>query len=128
MQNPDEMMASAITAFEQWRQTRVNKAAKTPIVLQQQAVALLAHFSSSKITSALNISGTNLKRWSKQAQDEQSLTEFVALPLIDEPSSAPLNLALVFSNGSNMRLCGELSPAQLTAIIQSVAASSRATS
>ena len=128
MQNPDEMMASAITAFEQWRQTRVNRAAKTPTVLQQQAAALLAHFASSKITSALKISGTNIKRWSKQVKNKQSLTEFVPLPLIDEPASAPLNVALVFNNGCHMRLCGELSPAQLTAITQSIAASSKATS
>jgi hypothetical protein len=122
MQNSDKMMASAIIAFEKWRQMRVNRA-KTPVALQQQAVALLAHFSSSKITSALNVSGANLKRWSDLAQDKQSLTEFIALPPSDEPSSAPLNLALVFNNGANMRLCGELSPVQLTAIIQSVATS-----
>ena len=128
MQNPDEMMASAITAFEQWRQTRVNRAAKTPIVLQQQAAALLAHFASSKITSALKISGTNIKRWSKQVKNKQILTEFVPLPLIDEPASDTLNVALVFNNGCHMRLCGELSPAQLTAITQSIAASSKATS
>jgi len=128
MQNPDEMMASAITVFKQWRETRVNRSAKTPSAVQAKAVALLAHFSSSKITSALNISGTNLKRWSNQLQDKQSLTEFVALPSIDEPSTAPLSLSLVFNNGANMHLCGELSPIQLTAIIQSVAASSRATS
>ena len=28
MQNSDEMMASAITAFKQWRDTRVNRAVK----------------------------------------------------------------------------------------------------
>ena len=128
MQNPDEMMASAITVFTKWREKRVNRAVKTPSALQAQAVALIAHFSSSKITSALNISGTNLKRWSKQLQDNQSLTEFVALPSIDQSSATPLSLGLVFNNGSNMHLCGDLSPAQLTAIIQSVAASSGAAS
>jgi len=125
MQNPDEMMASTITAFKQWRDTRVNRAVKTPTVLQAQASALLKHFPSSKITVALSISGTNLKRWSTLVQDEQNLTEFVALPPLEAPSSAPLSMQVVFNNGCHLRLCGELSPAQLTAITQSVAASSR---
>lgn len=128
MQNPDKMMATAITAFEQWRQNRVNKAVKTPSLLQQQAVALLAHFSSSKINTTLNISGANLKRWSAQVHNKQRQTEFIALPPIDEASPAALNMTLVFNNGCHMRLCGELSPAQLSAITQSVATSSGATS
>ena len=125
MQNPDEMMASTITAFKQWRDTRVNRAVKTPTVLQAQASALLKHFPSSKITVALSISGTNLKRWSTLVQDEQNLTEFVALPPLEAPSSAPLSMQVVFNNGCHLRLCGELSLAQLTAITQSVATSSR---
>lgn len=125
MQNPDEMMSSAITAFKQWRDTRVNRAVKTPAVLQAQASALLKHFPSSKVTVALSISGTNLKRWSKLAQEKQDLTEFVALPSIESPSPSQLSVEVAFNNGCHMRLCGELSSAQLTAITQSVAASSR---
>jgi hypothetical protein len=124
MQNPDEMMALAITAFKQWRDTRVNRAVKTPVSLQAQAVALIAYFPSSQITAALNLSGANIKRWSEQAQDKQNLTEFVALPAIETPSAVSLSVAVVFNNGCHMRLCGELSPAQLTAITQSVATSS----
>jgi len=127
MQNSDEMMASAITAFKQWRDTRVNRAVKTPSVLQAQAAALLEYFPSSKIIVALNISGTNLKRWSKLAQDKQSLTEFVALPPLETPSSTSLSMEVIFNNGCHLRLCGELSSTQLTAITQSVAASSRGT-
>lgn len=124
MNTPEKMMVSTITAFKQWRETRVNRAVKTPIELQMQAAALLAYFSFSKITSALCISGTNLKCWSKQ-QDKQSQTEFITLPPIDAPSSTSLSVTLTFNNGSHMSLCGELSPAQLTAITQSVAASPR---
>ena len=125
MKNPDEMMLSAITAFKKWRDTRVNRAVKTPTVLQEKAFALLKHFPSSKVTVALSISGTNLKHWSKLAQEKQDLTEFVALPSIVSPSSAPLSVEVAFNNGCHMRLCGELSSVQLTAITQSVAASSR---
>jgi len=124
MENPEKRMASAITAFKQWRETRLNRAVKTPIILQAQAADLLADFPFSKITSALHISGTNLKCWSKQ-QDKQSQTEFITLPPIDVPLSASLSVTLTFNNGSHMSLCGELSPAQLTAITQSIAASPR---
>ena len=121
MQNPDEMMAIAVTAFQQWRNTRAHRVVKTPEALQQQAVALLAHFSSSKITAALGVSGANFKRWSSQKTTKHSLTEFVALPAVDEPQSAPLSLELAFSNGCHLRLCGDISPAQLTVITQSAA-------
>jgi len=124
MNTPEKMMVSTITAFKQWRETRVNRAVKTPIELQTQATALLAHFSFSKITSALHISGTNLKCWSKQ-QDKQSQTAFITLPPIDAPLSTSLSVTLTFNNGSQMCLCGELSPAQLTAITQSISASPR---
>jgi hypothetical protein len=63
MQNPDEMMALAVTAFQHWRTSRANRVVKTPPALQQQAAALRASFSSSKIMKALSVSGTNLKRW-----------------------------------------------------------------
>ena len=116
MQNPDEMMALAVTTFQQWRLTRAHRAVKTPRALQQQAVALLAHFSSSKIMSALKLSGANLKRWSTNLQVQHHLTEFVALPPVDEPLPAPLSLELAFSNGCHMRLCGDITPAQLIAI------------
>jgi hypothetical protein len=127
MKNPEKMMVSTIAAFKQWRQTRVHRTVKTPLILQTQAAALLAHFSYSKITSALNISGTNLKCWFEQ-QDKQSQTEFITLPPLDAPSSTSLSVTLTFNNGAHMCLCGELSPDQLTAITQSVAASSRAIS
>ena len=128
MQNPDEMMALAVTVFQQWRKTRVHRVVKTPKALQQQAVALLAHFSSSKITSALKLSGANLKRWSTNLQDQHNPTEFVSLPPVDRPLPAPLSLELAFSNGCHMRLCGDISPAKLIAITQSVTASLKVTS
>jgi hypothetical protein len=126
MQTPNEMMASAIVAFELWRENKGHSAAKTPENLRQQAVALLDHFSSSKIVSALSLSGTGLKRWS--LDDNAELTEFVTLPTIDNAAITSLNVELSSGNGCHMRLCGEISPAQLTAITQTVTAHSRATS
>ena len=129
MQNPVEMMALAINAFKEWRETRQHAVSKTPKVLQQQAVALLAHFSSSKVISALNISGTNIKLWSKHGHNKHDPTEFVTLPSLDESSlHAQLSMELAFGNGCYMRFYGEISPAQLTALTQSVNTSSRTAS
>ena len=129
MQTPDEMMALTIKAFKEWRETRQYSVSKTPKRLQQQVVALLVHFSSSKVMSALNISGTNIKRWSKHNQDKHDPAEFVTLPSIDEPSPhAQLSMELAFNNGCCMRFYGAISPAQLTALTQSVDTSSRTAS
>lgn len=124
MQTPDDLMALAITAFEQWRKTRVHRVLKTPEILQQQAVELLTHFSSSQIMKTLNISGTNFKQWTKQ--HKHNLAEFITLPPIEQPSSAPLSLELAFGDACHLRLYGEISPAQLSAITQSITASSAA--
>ena len=123
MQNSDERMAATVAAFEQWRAQRPHPKQVTPEPLQQQAVALLAHFPSPQVVSKLNISGTNLKRWTGQLPDQNQGTEFITLPHhVDKPQTTQLNLELAFGNGCLMRLCGDISPAQLTAITQSVTA------
>ena len=120
MQNPNELMSSTVAAFAQWRATRVHSTQTTPIKLQQQAVALLDHFSSSQVTANLNISGTNIKRW---VADNNGQDDFILLPdvVAEPPKTSQLNLELTFGNGCLMRLNGDISPAQLTAITQSVA-------
>jgi hypothetical protein len=118
MQNPDEMMALAVTAFQHWRTSRAHRVVKTPHALQQQAAALRASFSSSKIMKALSVSGTNLKRWSSQKQTKRSLTEFVALPSINEPQPAPLSLELAFTNGCHLRLCENVTNKRVTHAVQ----------
>jgi hypothetical protein len=123
MKNRDELMAATVAAFEQWRANRSHPTQATPKRLCQQAVALLEHFPSLQVISKLNISGTNLKRWAGHGQppEQNQVTEFITLPThLDKPEPAQLNLELTFGNGCLMRLCGDISPAQLTAITQSV--------
>jgi hypothetical protein len=121
MQNPDEHMAATVASFEQWRAQRPHPTQVTPEYLQQQAVALLAHFPSPQVIAKLNISGTNLKRWAEQPPTSNQITEFITLPeQADKPEVTPLNLELAFNNGCLMRLSGDISPAHLTAITQSV--------
>ena len=121
-QNETQQLAATATAFEQWRNARTYSTAKTPEPLKQQAVALLSCHSPSAIMKALGISGGNIKRWSQQPQQaDGEATTFVALPAVDEPAPTGLNLELTFSNGCHLRLQGDISPAQLTALEQSAA-------
>ena len=123
MQNPKKRLATVVKAFEQWRQTRHNSTQVTPTELQQQAVTLLEYFSSSHIMAALHISGSNLKRWSQQQQQStEQVTEFVPLPLVEQPVPAQLNLELTLGQGCHIRLSGDISPAHLSAITQNITA------
>ena len=122
MANQNQQLSAVATAFEQWRNTRAYPKVKTPETLRQQAVALLAHYSASTIIKTLNISGTNMQRWSQQSQASSSEAEFVTLPYVAEPvrADAGLNLELTFNNGCQLRLQGDISPAQLLALAQGV--------
>ena len=120
MTTQNQPMAAAIAAFSQWRKTRVHPTEKTPATLQQQAVALLDHYSVSKITVTLNISGTNLKRWAGLAEHHQDVTEFVALPHAVDPTPSPLNLELTFSNGCHLCLQSDISVELLVALTHKI--------
>ena len=120
MQNPNKLMSAAATAFALWRQNRSHPTQATPAKLQQQAVALLDHFPTPQVVAKLNVNSTILKRWANDIKDQNN---FISLPDVIEPlpRSGQLNLELAFTNGCVMRLDGDISPAQLTAITQSVA-------
>ncbi|MFT4927400.1 MAG: hypothetical protein ACI8WB_003507 [Phenylobacterium sp.] len=124
MTKQNQLMAAAIAAFEQWRRARVHPTQRTPDPLQQQAVALLEHYAFSQITSTLNISVPNLKRWAQSSPQTSEIAEFVALPhvRVDEPHQPELSLELAFNNGCHMRLQGDISPEHLIALTQGVTA------
>ena len=61
--SPADELSRSIDAFKQWRATRKKSTRKTPEGLQQQAVELLAHYSRSRVSSELGLSGTQVKRW-----------------------------------------------------------------
>jgi hypothetical protein len=95
MQHPDERMAATVAAFEQWQAQRPYPKQVTPALLQQQAVALLAHFPSPQIVAKLNISGINLKRYPGQLPTDNQMTKFITLPQqADKPQarSCPFGL------------------------------------
>ncbi|MCG6200562.1 hypothetical protein [Psychromonas antarctica] len=115
MSNP-EQLSSVITAFEQWRHHKNGR--QTPALLRQQAVALLDNYSSSRITSALRISGTQLKQWTESLQVVNKPAPFVHLPLSSSVQHKSLNLELHFRHGEQLTLCGDISLSLITAMIQ----------
>jgi hypothetical protein len=56
-----DQLSIVVTAFEYWRSNRNGRQVPTPTALREQTVELLNHYSSSQITSALRISGSQLK-------------------------------------------------------------------
>ena len=117
MSNP-EPLSSVVMAFEQWRNNRKGRQARTPTSLRQQAVALLEHYASSKITSALKLSGSQLKQWAESLHGANNPEPFVHLPLWVSPPHSSLNLTLSFRHGEQLSLSGDISSTVLTAIIQ----------
>lgn len=117
MSKPDHLNR-VIAAFEQWRLTKNKHQTIIPTPLRQQAVALLDEYSSSKITAALRLSGSQLKSWAGlHPLDEQALA-FVQLPRVSALPQQTLSIALHFRHGGQLTLSGEMSPALLSAIIR----------
>ena len=114
-----DQLGAAVHAFEQWRATRANSSEKTPATLRQQAIALQGKYPRSKITSALNVSGSNFKLWQQESTATQiDETAFITLPSVTTP---PLNLTLDFISGCKLQLSGDITPELLCALTKQVA-------
>jgi hypothetical protein len=109
-------------AFEQWRFNRLKPRERTPLHLRQQAVSLSNTYSSSKITTALKISGTQLKQWLKLLAPHQTSQEFIHLPHSNSPTIDTLNLELSFENGVTFSLNGPIPATLISTIIQEIKA------
>ncbi|WP_159818046.1 hypothetical protein [Colwellia sp. 20A7] len=107
MPNQDQL-TTVVTAFEHWRSNRSGRQVTTPIALREQAVALLNHYSSSKITSALRISGGQLKQWRNTLEPAEKAPLFVHLPISPPPllTQPPFTVELRFAQGNEMSLSG----------------------
>lgn len=106
MSNQDQL-PPVVAAFEQWRNNRNGRQVATPQHLRQQAVLLLEYCSSSTITCALRISGTQLKQWRECSAPAN--TEFVSLPLVNGSCDPQQRLELRLHNGAHLSLSGALS-------------------
>lgn len=117
MSKPDHLNR-VIAAFEQWRQTKNKHQTIIPTPLRQQAVALLDEYSSSKITAALRLSGSQLKSWAEVHHVDEQPPLFVHLPLAPALPKQTLGIALHFRHGGQLTLSGDISTALLGAIIR----------
>lgn len=105
MPNQDQI-STVVTAFELWRSNRNGRQAPTPETLREQAVLLLNNYSSSAITSALRISGSQLKQWRNSHELPEKTPKFVHLPISSSQMQSPLNIELRFAHGDQMCLSG----------------------
>ncbi|MGL1959078.1 MAG: hypothetical protein OCD00_17395 [Colwellia sp.] len=71
-----------------------------PNALREQAVALLKYYSSSKITSALRISGGQLKQWKNSVSSPENTPQFVQLPISAPSAQTPFNVELCFAQST----------------------------
>jgi hypothetical protein len=119
MPNQDQL-SIVVTAFEHWRSNRNGRQVPTPTALREQAVALLNHYSSSQITSALRISGSQLKQWRKCVAPTKIKPQFVHLP-ISSPSTLPsVKVELCFASGDQMNLSGAVNGDMLISFISAM--------
>lgn len=116
MSNLDQL-STLVTAFEHWRSNRNGRQVPTPMALREQAVGLLEHYSSSKITSALRISGSQLKQWKNSATSPENTPQFVHLPISAPSAQTPFNIELRFAQGDAMSLSGIDDPHILISLI-----------
>ncbi len=120
MSNKDNLQTLA-TAFEQWRNTRTHRAAKTPKPLRQQAVKLLPHYSISQIIQRLKLNHAQLKNWADGSNKIPPPNQFVTLPEASEDLSAcALTLEWQFPDGAQCRLSGDLSKTVINAFMQTL--------
>ena len=115
-----DKLTNAVKAFEQWRNNRNERQARTPATLREQAALLLSDYSSSKIISALKISGTQLKQWRTALGLTEPLPQFVALPTLSSLPNEPSHIEFRFSNGDQLSLSGDISLNIITAIIREI--------
>ena len=110
-----------IEAFELWRHNRGSRRATTPQALRKQAVDLLEHYSSSKVTSILRISGSQLKQWREFVKPSQINHDFIQLPEQTEEHhivNEHPRIELRFCNGTALNFSGEITHALLVTMIQ----------
>ena len=110
-----------VEAFELWRHNRGCRKSPTPQALRKKAVDLLEHCSSSKVTSMLRLSGSQLKQWRESVKTSQTNHDFIHLPAQNEAHhivNEHPRIELRFCNGTALNFSGEMTQALLVTFIQ----------
>lgn len=116
MSNKDQL-STVVSAFEHWRSNRNGRQVPTPNALREQAVALLNHYSSSQITSALRISGSQLKQWRISTAPTETTPQFIHLPIPTSPTQSCAKVELCFASGDQMHLSGVVDSDMLISLV-----------
>ena len=114
-----DKLLNTFANFEQWRSQKSARNSATPEHLCRQAVALLSHYSKTKIVTKLRISTEQFNRWCllDKAPDESS--QFIQLPQIP-PSPEAISIEAKFSNGNQLIVSGKLDEHVITQLIEAV--------
>jgi hypothetical protein len=117
---PSEPLASVVSAFAHWRSHKTGS--KTPADLRKQAVALRTSYSASKITKALNLSGSQFKRWCQQVETVGT-PDFIHLPtpIATVRDAIPNSVEVFFNSGERLCLNGS-DNAMLVSLVQALKA------
>jgi len=116
-----DQLSTLVTAFELWRSNRNGRQVPTPTALREKAVALLNHYSSSQIISALRISGSQLKQWRQcVASTPETKSHFIHLPISSSPTQHSVNVELCFASGDQMNLSGAVDSELLISLIDAM--------
>jgi hypothetical protein len=113
-----DLLSSTIAAFEQWRNNKPKKSSPIPLVLRQQALALLPDYSRSKIALSLRISGHQLKQWSAP-QTLNECEDFVELPFSPTPVQ-PWQLDVKLNSGDQLCFSGAIDKSLLVLIMETM--------
>jgi len=110
---------SVSSAFNQWRETRRSQKTAVPDALREQAIELLNHYKPSHVIASLKINHSMLKRW-RGIGSSSNTTTFVPLTTntSNQPMISTLEMTLQNLSGSEMRVKGELTPAQLAHFVR----------
>lgn len=104
----------ASAEFEQWRANKTSAGERTPLPLRQKAIALTDHYSVTRVTQTLGLSGSVLKRWRTELADSEegeptAPAQFVSLPKTAAQASCIQRITLSFDDGGTIELTGDIS-------------------
>ncbi|PKG36892.1 hypothetical protein, partial [Psychromonas sp. Urea-02u-13] len=114
-----DKLLSTLANFEQWRANKPARNTATPKHLRQQAVALLSHYSKTKIVTTLRISTEQFNYWRTEDEPSEHPHDFIPLPKMHSlPNAASIELK--FINGNQLILSGDLNLRVVAQLIEAV--------
>ncbi|MBK8972839.1 MAG: hypothetical protein IPM37_16445 [Hahellaceae bacterium] len=115
--------------FNVWRKQRLARRSPVPADLRQRAVDLLPHYPQIRLSKALGVTPKMLKQWRDDrvgVEDSRCESPFIAVTLTAESvvsETLPVDLTLTLQEPNRVRIQGQLTLRQLTALMQGLGVS-----